>query len=81
MGKSRVAPAKLVTVRHMKVTAASLSVKVGYMLQSELSFEELSEVYWTDSQVVLGDINNDTKKFNVFVVNQVQLIDYHTDKE
>ena len=41
MGKSRVAPAKLVTVPRLELTATSLSVKVGYMLQSELRFEEL----------------------------------------
>ena len=80
-GKSRVAPAKLVTVPRLELTAPSLSVKVGYMLQNELSFEELSEVYWTDSQVVLGYINNDTKRFHVFVANRVQLINDHTDKE
>ena len=81
LGKSRVAPAKLFTVPRLELTAASLSVKVGYMLQSELSFEELSEVYWTDSQVVLGYINNHTKRFHVFVANRVQLINDHTDKE
>ena len=80
MGKSRVAPAKLVIVPHLELTAASLSVKVGYMLESKLSFEELSEVYWTDSQLVLGYINNDTKRFHVFVANRVQLINNHTDK-
>ena len=81
MGKSRVAPAKLVTVPHLELTAASLSVKVGYMLRSELSFEELSDVYWKDSQVVLGYINNDIKRFYVFVANRVQLINDYTDKE
>ena len=81
MGKSRVAPAKLVTVPCLELMAASLSLKVGYMLQRELSFEELSEVYWTDSQVVLGYINNDTERFHVFVANRVQLINDHADKE
>ena len=65
----------------LELMAASLSVKVGYMLQNELSFEELSEVYWTDSQAVLGYINNDTKRFHAFVTNRVQLINDHTDKE
>ena len=81
MGKSRVAPGKLVTVPHLELTATSLSVKVEYMLQSKLSFEELSEVYRTDSQLVLGYINNDTKRYHVFVANRVQLINNHTDKE
>ena len=81
MGKSRVAPAKLVTVPRLELTATCLTVNVGYMLQSELRFEELSEVYWTDSQVVWGYIHNDTKRCLVFVANQVQLINNHTDKE
>ena len=54
-------------------------MKIGYVLQSELSFEELSEVYWTDSQVVWGYINNDTKRFHV--ANRVQLINDHTGKK
>ena len=81
MGKSRVATAKLVTVPHLELTTASLSVKVGYILQSELSFKELSEAYWKDSQVVLDYINNDTKRFHVIVANRVQVIIDHTDKE
>ena len=81
IGESRVAPAKLVTVPRLEVTTASLSMNVGCMLQSELSFEELSEVYWTDSQAVLGYINNDTERFHVFVANRVQLINDHTDKK
>ena len=33
MGMSRVAPTKLVTVPHLELTAATLSVKVGYILK------------------------------------------------
>ena len=79
--KSKVAPAKLVTVPDLEHMAASLSVKVGYMLQNEPSFEKLSEVYWTDTQVVLGYINNDTKRFYVFMANRVQLINDHRERE
>ena len=31
--------------------------------------------------MVLGYINNETKRFHVFVANRVQLINDHTDKE
>ena len=81
MGKSRFAPEKPVTVPHLMLKSASLSVKVGYILQNELSFEELSEVHWTDSQVVLSYMNNDTKRSHVFVANQVQLINDHTERD
>lgn len=32
------------------------------------------EFFWTDSQVVLGYINNEVRRFHVFVANCVQLI-------
>ena len=57
------------------------------MLQKELVTEltcilldrYMTEYYWTDSTVVLGCINNDLKRFKVFVANRVQLIRDHTD--
>lgn len=32
------------------------------------------EFFWTDSQVVLGYINNEACRFHIFVANRVQLI-------
>ena len=59
-GKSRVAPVKYVSIPRLELTAATLSVKVSKMLREELDIQISSEVFWTDSQVVLGYINNDS---------------------
>ena len=34
----------------------------------------MKEIFWTDNKTVLGYINNDTRRFHVFVVNRVQEI-------
>ena len=39
----------------------------------------IAERFWTDSQVVLAYIRSSTKRFKVFVVNQVQKIQEHSD--
>ena len=41
-----------------------------------------AEYFWTDSSIVLSYINNDAKRFNVFVANRVQQIkDYTTSSQ
>lgn len=74
MGKARVTPLKHVTIPRLELTAALLSVKVSTMLQQELEYESLTDVFYTDSQVVLGYIKNDARRFHVFVANRVQQI-------
>ena len=74
MGKSRVVPLKPVTVPRLELTAACVSAKVGRMLETELQYENLTSVYWTDSNAVLGYINNDARRFHTFVANRVQQI-------
>ncbi|KAL6464619.1 hypothetical protein MHYP_G00269360 [Metynnis hypsauchen] len=37
------------------------------------------EFFWTDSQVVLAYINNESRRFHVYVANRVQLIRENTD--
>lgn len=44
-----------------------------------LEIKGLQEHFWTDSKVVLGYINNDARRFHVFVVNRVQRIKSTTD--
>ena len=41
--------------------------------------EPLKEYFWTDSQVVLGYIKNEKKRFKIFVANWVQLIRDNSD--
>ena len=73
-GKSRVAPVKYVSIPRLELTAATLSVKISMMLKEELDIHITSESFWTDSQVVLGYINNESQRFKVFVANRAQFI-------
>ncbi|KAL6480076.1 hypothetical protein MHYP_G00111090 [Metynnis hypsauchen] len=79
MGKARVAPTKIVTIPRLELTAAVTSAAVSNMLREELEFKIDEEYYWTDSQVVLGYINNEARRFHVFVANRVQRIRETTD--
>ena len=69
--KSRVAAVKYVSIPRLKLTAATLSVKISKMLWEELDIHISYEVFWTNSQVVLGYINNDSSRFKFFVANHV----------
>ena len=71
MGKARVAPLKQVTIPRLELTVYLVSVKVSAYLQQELEYSSTSEVFWTDSQVALGYIGNDARRFNAFVANRV----------
>ena len=74
-GKSRVAPIKAVTVPRLELQAAVLSAKMAQIVQTELKLTEISRVvFWVDSQVVLGYIRNQARRFNVYVANRVQQI-------
>ena len=58
----------------MELTAAVVSVNVTKILQSELDYDNLWSVYYTDSEVVIGYISNDARRFHVYVGNRVQYI-------
>ena len=78
MGKARVAPRKTVSIPRLELVAAAVSVRVADVLKNELDYERIEEFYWTDSKVVLGFINNESRRFHVYVANRVQLIRDYT---
>ncbi|XP_071497310.1 uncharacterized protein [Diadema antillarum] len=78
VAKSRVTPLKPVTMPRLELTAATISAKVSRFLRSELMYGDLQEFFWTDSRVVLGYIQNESRRFHIYVTNRVELIHNET---
>jgi len=66
-GKARVAPLKPVTIPRLELTAALVSARVSETLTRELEYDTIDEIFWTDSQVVLGYIKSDARRFHTYV--------------
>ncbi|PIK39445.1 hypothetical protein BSL78_23710 [Apostichopus japonicus] len=81
MSKSKVAPLKLRTIPRLELQAAVLAVKVDSLLRRELALEFAKSYFWTDSEVVLKYIHNDSRRFHVFVGNRVSLIREFSDPQ
>jgi len=79
MGKARVAPTKVITIPRLELSAAVVAARTASFLKRELEFQDIREYYWTDSKVVQGYINNDAKRFHVFVANRIQTIRSSTE--
>ncbi|XP_043217008.1 uncharacterized protein LOC122379127 [Amphibalanus amphitrite] len=74
MSKSRVTPKKSVTIPRLELAAAVVAVRTSVFLRSELCLPNLTEHFWTDSLAVLGYVQNESKRFHVYVANRVQEI-------
>ncbi|KAJ8019307.1 hypothetical protein HOLleu_42169 [Holothuria leucospilota] len=79
ISKSKVAPLKACTIPRLELQAAVLAVKVDALLRGELDIVFTQSFFWTDSEIVLKYINNDTRRFHVFVANRVSLIREYSD--
>ena len=69
IGKSRVTPKKFLSTPRWELTAAVVFVKMACLIKKELNLGNITEKFWTDSQVVQ----------KVFVANWVQNIQEHSD--
>ena len=81
MAKAWVAPTKVMTVPHLELSAALVAAEVSAVLQRELHLPIIPEVFWTNSKVILGYLNNNAHKFHIFVINRIQKIKQLTEPE
>ena len=78
MGKARLAPAKVVTIPRLELTAPTVSVRLAELLKKEME-GNTEFMYHTDSTTILRYITNEHKRFHVFVANRIQLIQDHSE--
>ncbi|XP_067945302.1 uncharacterized protein [Watersipora subatra] len=79
MAKSRVVPSKgKVTIPRLELQAALLATRLSKTLKHELDLKIDEEHYWSDSQIVLSYIANDSKRFQTYVANRVHEIREHS---
>ena len=79
MGKSRVAPLKMISIPRLELTAATVAAKVAQFLLDEFDFDDISVFFWTDSMTVLRYLRNVSTRFKIFVAHRVQQIQDATD--
>ena len=77
--KSKVAPIKTVSIPRLELDAAVMSVKIECTLRAEMSIDLGPSFFWTDSEIVLKYIANESSRFMTFVENRVSVIRSVTD--
>ena len=81
MGKARVVPLKRPTLPRLELQAAVIAARMSKVLKAELDMQISEEYFWTDSEIVLGYLNNEAKKFHIYVANRIQEILTRTKTE
>ena len=80
LGKGRVVSIKAVSILRLELTAAVLAVRLDVLLRKKLTLPISSDSFClTNSTAVLFCIRNQTKRFPVFVVNQLAVIEANSD--
>ena len=72
--KCWVAPIKQRTIPRLELQAALLAAEFDKLLITELDIEMVGSYFWSDSEVVLSYIRNETARFHVFVENRLSAI-------
>jgi hypothetical protein len=76
--KSHVAPLKqTLTIPKLELQGAVMAVRLSCSLKD--TFGSLQVNYWTDAITVLRYLNNDSKRWKIFIANRVTEIREHSD--
>ena len=71
MSRTRLAPLKQLTIVRLELQAAVLGVRLANFIKQELSYPTNQTFYWTDSQVVLQYLQNESRRYHTFVANRI----------
>ena len=74
MGKSKVAPSHGHTIPRLELCACLLATQLVEVVKESLNVKMSKIQFYTDSRVVLGYLNNRTRRFHNYVSNRVQRI-------
>ena len=69
--KTRVAPLKQISIVRLELQGAVMASRLAAAIREELTYEIHRVVFWTDSNVVLQYLNNESRRFHTFVANRV----------
>lgn len=71
MGKAKLAPMHGHTIPRLELCAAVLATEIAENIRDQLKIPQDKFLFFTDSQVVLGYISNETRRFYIYVANRV----------
>lgn len=74
LGKAKLAPLLGHTIPCLELCAAVLATEIGDIITQNLDIPMENINYFTDSKVVLGYLNNNTRRFYTYVSNRVAII-------
>ena len=72
--QTKLSPKQATTVPRLELCAAVLLVKAVKWINTELKLTVDDVTYYSDSKVVLGYLQNESRRFYVYVANRVQII-------